>query len=58
MAISGNNCNLPPMILYVVHAALKSLPFHGIGAVYFSNLNNMKINNFENVSWCTSLLKQ
>ena len=46
MAISDNNLNLPPMVLYVVHTAPKSLPFHGIATVHFSNLNNMKIYNF------------
>lgn len=46
MSISGNDFNLPPMILFVVHAVLKSLPFHGIAAVYFSNLSNMKIDDF------------
>ena len=46
MAISDNNLNWPPIILDFVHAALKSFPFNGITAAYFSNLNNLKINDF------------
>lgn len=37
---------LPPMVLFKVHTVLKSLPFHGIATVHFSNLNNMIIDNF------------
>ena len=39
-------CPPPPPGFYVVHAALKALPFHGITIVHLTDLNNIKINYF------------
>ena len=46
MMISDNKFNLPPIVLFKVHAVLKSLPFHCIATVHLSNLNNVKMDNF------------